>query len=199
MDEQQQRVKDWMARYGLGTDPQARMLDLSSEVGELAKEVLKSTAYGTRSFTPTASLEEELGDCLFSLLCLSQCLGLEGEAALGKALEKYEALCRKGHNRPPDVRLRPTPTKERRLASFYKEAPSQREGVQQYLSVTVRKRGHKAISLRPALGRKPGSGTRGRRCFPFAEMLAAKAAVRGRGPASRRFLHLSFKKEEDGI
>ena len=36
------------------------------------------------------SLEEELGDCLFSLLCLSQCLGLEGEAALGKALEKYE-------------------------------------------------------------------------------------------------------------
>ena len=35
-------------------------------------------------------LEEELGDCLFSLLCLSQCLGLEGEAALGKALEKYE-------------------------------------------------------------------------------------------------------------
>ena len=43
MDEQQQRVKDWMARYGLGTDPQVRMLDLSSEVGELAKEVLKST------------------------------------------------------------------------------------------------------------------------------------------------------------
>ena len=37
-----------------------------------------------------SSLEEELGDCLFSLLCLSQCLGLEGEATLGKALEKYE-------------------------------------------------------------------------------------------------------------
>ena len=90
MDEQQQRVKDLMARYGLGTDPQVRMLDLSSEVGELAKEVLKSTAYGTKPFTPTASLEEELGDCLCSLLCLSQCLGLEGEAALGKALEKYE-------------------------------------------------------------------------------------------------------------
>lgn len=90
MGEQQQRVKDWMARYGLGTDPQVRMLDLSSEVGELAKEVLKSTAYGTQPFTPTPSLEEELGDCLFSLLCLSQCLGLEGETALGKALEKYE-------------------------------------------------------------------------------------------------------------
>ena len=37
MDEQQQRVKDWMARYGLGTDPQVRMLDLSSEVGSWPK------------------------------------------------------------------------------------------------------------------------------------------------------------------
>lgn len=129
MDEQQQRVKDWMARYGLGTDPQARMLDLSSEVGELAKEVLKSTAYGTRPFTPTASLEEELGDCLFSLLCLSQCLGLGGGSRPGQGAGKVrKALCRKGHDRPPDVRLRPTPTKGRRLASFYKEAPSQREG-----------------------------------------------------------------------
>ena len=91
MGEQQQRVKDWMARYGLGTDPQVRMLDLSSEVGELAKEVLKSTAYGTRPFTPTASLEEELGDCVFSLLCVSEALGLDGEKALDQALEKYKA------------------------------------------------------------------------------------------------------------
>lgn len=91
MDEQQQRVKDWMVRYGLGTDPQARMLDLSSEVGELAKEVLKSTAYGTKPFTPTASLEEELGDCLFSLLCLSQCLGLEGEGAWLLFIRKHQA------------------------------------------------------------------------------------------------------------
>ena len=90
MRETQQKVAAFAQAYGLGTDPQARMLDLASEVGELAKEVLKSTAYGTKPFTPTASLEEELGDCLFSLLCLSQCLGLEGEAALGKALEKYE-------------------------------------------------------------------------------------------------------------
>lgn len=91
MDEQQQRVKDWMARYGLGTDPQARMLDLSSEVGELAKEVLKATGYGTRPLAPTASLEEELGDCVFSLLCVSEALGLDGEKALDQALEKYRA------------------------------------------------------------------------------------------------------------
>lgn len=91
MDEQQQRVKDWMARYGLGTDPQVRMLDLSSEVGELAKEVLKATGYGSRPLLQTPALEEELGDCVFSLLCVSEALGLDGENALNLALEKYKA------------------------------------------------------------------------------------------------------------
>ena len=91
MRETQQKVAAFARAYGLGTDPQARMLDLASEVGELAKEVLKSTAYGTRPFTPTASLEEELGDCVFSLLCVSEALGLDGEKALDQALEKYKA------------------------------------------------------------------------------------------------------------
>ena len=67
------------------------MLDLASEVGELAKEVLKATGYGTRPLAPTASLEEELGDCVFSLLCVSEALGLDGEKALDQALEKYKA------------------------------------------------------------------------------------------------------------
>ena len=79
-----------MEAYGLGTDPQARMLDLSSEVGELAKEVLKATGYGTRPRAPTPSMEEELGDCLFSLLCLSESLGLEARPALEKVLPKYQ-------------------------------------------------------------------------------------------------------------
>ncbi len=91
MRETQQKVAAFARAYGLGTDPQARMLDLASEVGELAKEVLKATGYGTRPLAPTASLEEELGDCLFSLLCVSEALGLDGEKALDQALEKYKA------------------------------------------------------------------------------------------------------------
>ena len=34
--------------FRLGTDPAARALDLFSEVGEVCKEILKSTKYGTR-------------------------------------------------------------------------------------------------------------------------------------------------------
>ena len=91
MRETQQKVAAFVQAYGLGTDPQARMLDLASEVGELAKEVLKATGYGTRPLAPTASLEEEMGDCVFSLLCVSEALGLDGEKALDQALEKYRA------------------------------------------------------------------------------------------------------------
>ena len=91
MRETQQKVAAFVQAYGLGTDPQARMLDLASEVGELAKEVLKATWYGTRPLAPTASLEEELGGCVFSLLCVSEALGLDGEKALDQALEKYRA------------------------------------------------------------------------------------------------------------
>ena len=92
MRETQQKVAAFAQAYGLGTDPQARMLDLASEVGELAKEVLKATGYGTRPrWPPRPALEEELGDCVFSLLCVSEALGLDGEKALDQALEKYRA------------------------------------------------------------------------------------------------------------
>ena len=91
MRETQQKVAAFAQAYGLGTDPQARMLDLASEVGELAKEVLKATGYGSKPLLRTPALEEELGDCLFSLLCVSEALGLDGEKALDQALEKYKA------------------------------------------------------------------------------------------------------------
>lgn len=39
-----------------------RILDIQSELGELAKEVLKSTNYGKKELVITKELELELGD-----------------------------------------------------------------------------------------------------------------------------------------
>ena len=86
MRETQQKVAAFAQAYGLGTDPQARMLDLASEVGELAKEVLKATGYGTRPLAPTASLEEELGDCVSGAATPEEALDL---AELGRAIGDY--------------------------------------------------------------------------------------------------------------
>ena len=91
MEKAQKRVKDFMGEQGLSSSPEARMLDLVSEVGELAKEVLKGSDYGTAPLLPGAGLEEEMGDCLFSLLALCSAAGLDAEKALAAALEKYAA------------------------------------------------------------------------------------------------------------
>src|SRR3712207_4177882 len=67
----------------------ARALDLASEVGELAKEILEGTAYGRAPFEVPEGWTGELGDALFALVCLANSTGVDLEAALNAALEKY--------------------------------------------------------------------------------------------------------------
>ncbi len=75
--------------YGLEAPVHARALDLASEVGELAKEVLEGTDYGRAPFEATEGWTAELGDALFALVCLANSTGVDLEAALAGALQKY--------------------------------------------------------------------------------------------------------------
>ena len=68
----------------------ARMLDVQSELGELAKEILKATKYGTEGFFVTEDFEMEFGDVLYSLLSLAVETGIDAEMCLKKVLEKYQ-------------------------------------------------------------------------------------------------------------
>lgn len=70
---------------------EARMLDITSESGELAKEVLKSTNYVTKEFVVTEDFEMELGDVLYSLLSLAIETNVDAESCLKKVLKKYES------------------------------------------------------------------------------------------------------------
>ena len=88
MDEQQ-RVVEFVAAHELEAPPEFRVLDLVSEVGEVAKDAAESTAYG--SSPATLSVEsDEIGDVLFSLLALSNALEIDAGEALDEALAKYE-------------------------------------------------------------------------------------------------------------
>ena len=68
-----------------------RLLDLTSEVGELAKEHLKITNYGSQDFSPTEAWKDELGDVFFALICLSNATDVNLLEALEIALAKYQA------------------------------------------------------------------------------------------------------------
>ena len=68
----------------------ARLCDVQSEMGELAKEYLKATDYGTKPFAITQDFELEFGDVLYSLLSLASETGLDANSCLDKILDKYQ-------------------------------------------------------------------------------------------------------------
>lgn len=89
MDEQR-RVAEFLDEHDLRTSPAFRVLDLASEVGELAKDVNESSDYGAESETATAT-SGELGDTLFCVLALATESGIDADDALDEALAKYAA------------------------------------------------------------------------------------------------------------
>ena len=83
----QSKVKRFIEQHSLSCPVQSRYIDLTSEVGELGKELLKASDYGKRSPVLTAEATEEAGDCLFSLLALMNELGIDAQEALNAVLK----------------------------------------------------------------------------------------------------------------
>ena len=94
----QNKVKQFNSKYMQPLSAENRMLDIQSEVGELAKEVLKSTDYGTKNFTITPDLKMELGDAIYSLLSFASEHNINAEECLTMVINKYEnRFNKKGH------------------------------------------------------------------------------------------------------
>lgn len=91
-------VAQFVKQHNLEIQLGDRMLDLTSEVGELAKEILKSTDYGCQNFAPTDAWVDELGDVLFSLICLANTTKIDLLDALNGALSKYQSRLRDKDN-----------------------------------------------------------------------------------------------------
>ena len=67
-----------------------RALDLCAETGELAQEILRDSGYGKHgSAKPGERTVAELGDSLFSLLCMANEMGVDVEDVLRATLTRY--------------------------------------------------------------------------------------------------------------
>lgn len=86
----QEQVAAFTQSHSLNADLPSRLLDLLSELGELAKEALKGSDYGKTPHIITDSWHEELGDVFFSLICLANQTGVDLEESLTKVLAKYQ-------------------------------------------------------------------------------------------------------------
>ncbi|MCL2372494.1 MAG: MazG-like family protein [Defluviitaleaceae bacterium] len=94
----QKQTQQFLTQHNLYRTAATRYIDLVSEVGELGKEILTATAYGKTELQPTASITEEIGDAIFSMMALCCELNINAEAALAKAIEKYQhRFATKGH------------------------------------------------------------------------------------------------------
>ena len=87
----QQEVAEFCSRHGLESAAPARLLDLVSELGELAKVWLKASDYGKspQAAPESEAWQAEYGDTLFALLCLANETGIDVEDALARTLERY--------------------------------------------------------------------------------------------------------------
>ena len=89
----QKTVKDFNDNKSVHTRPMpvsARIMDINSEMGELAKEYLKATNYGTKDFEITDDFVMEYGDVLYSMLSLANELNINANKSIEMVLEKYQ-------------------------------------------------------------------------------------------------------------
>jgi NTP pyrophosphatase (non-canonical NTP hydrolase) len=87
----QNQVAEFVLRNELEISAKNRLIDLTSEVGELAKELLKNTEYGNHDFNPTQAWMDELGDVFFALISLANSTDVNLLEALNSALAKYRS------------------------------------------------------------------------------------------------------------
>lgn len=84
----QEVVEEFNNKHGLNMNPLARGLDLSSEIGEVQKELLIGSNYGSSTHSNTDNLIYEMGDSLYALLSLANETGLDLKTCLYLSLEK---------------------------------------------------------------------------------------------------------------
>lgn len=88
--EAQNTVDNWIKKYGVRYfNELTNMAILTEEVGEMASIIARK--YGEQSFKesdPKNSLEDEMADVLFVLICLANQTGVDLTQALEKNLNK---------------------------------------------------------------------------------------------------------------
>ena len=96
MREIQEKIKKFCKENNLESPAEHRVLDTMSELGEVAKEILKMSDYGRKPLEYREELKSELGDLLFSVITIANTFDIDLGEALNMVLKKYEQRLKKG-------------------------------------------------------------------------------------------------------
>ena len=92
----QKKIKEFCKNNNMESPVEHRLLDTMSELGEVAKEILKMSNYGRGPIKYRKELKNELGDVLFSLITVANTFNVDLEEALQQVLKKYKQRLKKG-------------------------------------------------------------------------------------------------------
>lgn len=96
MKEIQEKIKKFCKENNLDSPAEHRVLDAMSELGEVAKEILKMSDYGRKEIGYREEIKSELGDLLYSIITIANSFDVDLEEALNMVLEKYKKRLSKG-------------------------------------------------------------------------------------------------------
>jgi len=97
----QEEVDKWAQQFKKPYySPLSQMARLTEEVGELAREI--NNIHGDKTKKPTEDkkeIEDELGDIIFTAMCIANNLGINLDEAFEKTMEKYKIRDKDRHER----------------------------------------------------------------------------------------------------
>ncbi|MFB6075893.1 MAG: nucleotide pyrophosphohydrolase [Candidatus Aenigmatarchaeota archaeon] len=90
--EAQEVVDNWIQEYGEGYwPPMVKLARLVEEVGEFSRELNHEYGVKTKKVEDGGDkIEEELGDILFTIICIANSRDIELDKTLKKVLNKYD-------------------------------------------------------------------------------------------------------------
>lgn len=86
----QTQANEFAQKHNLSRPASVYALDVLSELGEVAKELLLASDYGARTPQFREQIDGELGDVLYSLCLLATAVGVDLDDAFAATLAKYE-------------------------------------------------------------------------------------------------------------
>jgi len=86
-----QPLNEFISRHELETAPAFCVLDITAQLGELSRALLKDTSYGRDSADNENELvREKIGDLMFAVAYLSTRYNVDPEAALWESVQRFE-------------------------------------------------------------------------------------------------------------
>lgn len=90
LKEAQGSVDEWISQFEEGYwSPLSMLARLTEEVGELSREMNAQYGEKPKKEEEEDKLESEMGDVLFTLICMANSLGIDLGESLAKVMEKY--------------------------------------------------------------------------------------------------------------